>query len=358
MAWLRLGDNAATYPKLLECGEHPDADDDTVDLVFGWFIRVAAQAALHPHATEYIVSMATARLIAGSRERLEVRIRFAEYGGLVWRINVDGRPALRLINDVKFVHMKPQEVLDWEAQQRTDNSNRHVTLRVRMRDGDACRYCGHVVFWADRRGAKGGTYDHRPPGRPASADTSVVACGACNSARGGITKEFAKDDVDAALAAADEAYPLRPAPDEPYYSPSTRAWLHRWTTILGQYGLVPPPLADPDEQPLEPGTPAPGAAPATPSGAGAGLATGDEARPDARRGGRRSRSREPTDNGRFQQIGSLQDLDPPGRVGSGQVRSDREGTGRAGPGGAGQGLAPPPAPPRRRPHRGGRGGRR
>jgi hypothetical protein len=402
MAWLRLGDNAATYPALLECGEHPDADDDTVDVVFGWFIRVAAQAALHPHVSEYIVSMATARLIAGTRQRLEVRIKFASYGGLVTEIVVDGRPSLRLINDVKFVHLKTQEVLDWEDQQRRDNSNKHVTLLVRIRDGDACRYCQKIVFWADRRGAKGGTYDHRPPGRPASADTSVVACGACNSGRGGIAKAFPKEDADAALAAADEVYPLLLVPDEPYFSPASRAWLHKHETILGQYGIVPPPLADPDELPLEPGTPMPGAARATPSGVGAGPATGK--RSGAARAtpsgvgagpatGKRSGAARATPPGagagpatakrsgaaratppgvgagpataevpdlapisRSQQIGSLQNPDTPGRVGSGRVGSR---SGLAGAGGAGTGLAPQVPPDggdgaRRRGRRGGR----
>ena len=40
-----------------------------------------------------------------------------------------------------------------------------IIVPVRWRDGDACRYCGKVVNWADRKGGKGGTYDHRMPGQ-------------------------------------------------------------------------------------------------------------------------------------------------------------------------------------------------
>lgn len=349
MAWLRVGDTASTYPALIECGEHPDADDDTVNLVFGWFIRVASQAAQHPHASDFIVSIATARMIAGSRSALDRLIAFAEYGGIVSRIQVDGRAALRLVNNPKFIHMKTQEEIDWEQQQRNDNSDPHLTLRVRYRDGDACRYCQKVVFWADRRGAKGGTYDHRPPGVPGTWETSVVACGSCNSTRGGIAKNTPGSPEDK-LAAADARLPLMPAPTEPYYSPSTRAQFHRHRRILAQYGLTPPPLADPDVQPLEPGTPAPGAAPATLSGAGAEPATGDAPDSGERRSGRRGRG-----PARSRQIGGLQDLDPPGRDGSGRdvsggVGPGADGRGRAGPGGAGQGA--------RRRRRGRRGGRR
>jgi len=65
---------------------------------------------------------------------------------------------------------------------------------VRARDGDACRYCGKSVNWKDRRGADGGTYDHIDPDAAVenSVDNVVVACRACNSAKGRRTPEQAQ----------------------------------------------------------------------------------------------------------------------------------------------------------------------
>ncbi len=63
---------------------------------------------------------------------------------------------------------------------------RDVALRtaIRDRDGDECRYCGGTVVWTDRRGRKGGTYDHVDPALGNSLENLVVACRHCNSAKG------------------------------------------------------------------------------------------------------------------------------------------------------------------------------
>jgi 5-methylcytosine-specific restriction endonuclease McrA len=54
---------------------------------------------------------------------------------------------------------------------------------VRTRDRDRCRYCGVTVRWSDRKGAKGGTYDHVDPAGPNTFDNLVVCCRGCNSAK-------------------------------------------------------------------------------------------------------------------------------------------------------------------------------
>lgn len=58
---------------------------------------------------------------------------------------------------------------------------------MRWRDGDACRYCGKVVNWADRKGGKGGVYDHVCPASR-TWHSEVVACRSCNSIRGNASK--------------------------------------------------------------------------------------------------------------------------------------------------------------------------
>src|SRR5688500_15605620 len=49
------------------------------------------------------------------------------------------------------------------ARKKALTKNRRVCDLVVARDGGLCRYCGVDVDFKDRRGAKGGTYDHVDP---------------------------------------------------------------------------------------------------------------------------------------------------------------------------------------------------
>ncbi len=63
-----------------------------------------------------------------------------------------------------------------------------LTRQVKERDHGRCRYCGIVVDWQDRRGPKGGSYDHVIPvsqGGDDSLENLVTACRTCNSGKGG-----------------------------------------------------------------------------------------------------------------------------------------------------------------------------
>jgi hypothetical protein len=95
------------------------------------------------------------------------------------------------------------EFHDWTDYQRTAEqiaaaSTAAVTRRavyadpdlvayVRGRDQDHCRYCGRPVNWRDRRGARGGTYDHVIPlgrkGGDNAPSNVVVACRGCNAGK-------------------------------------------------------------------------------------------------------------------------------------------------------------------------------
>jgi hypothetical protein len=55
---------------------------------------------------------------------------------------------------------------------------------IRNRDGDSCRYCAVGVDWRDRKGPRGATYDHVDPSGGNALDNVVVACRACNAAKG------------------------------------------------------------------------------------------------------------------------------------------------------------------------------
>jgi hypothetical protein len=323
-----MTDTFATHPTVLAVLEHPDADERSVDEVAGYMARLATQAA--QHFTDYVVSFATAITLAGTRQRAEQLLVMADFAGY-GMFEVDdqtGRRRFRFVDDPEFIHMITADEYAWQKQRKADNANPDIIAPVRCRDGDVCRYCWNVVNFNARKGKLRGTYDHRPPGQPGSAQTTVVACGECNARRGKQPVEVADLDL-----------PLHAAPEKPYFHASTRTWLQGYAQILRQHGMVPPPPA-PDQKNLVAGRPAPGA-PAAPrerhatddaapgsaptrqhAPAPAGTAPQRGVRPAAPTKDRRPAPRPvPADSGRSQQKRGLQDLETPGRVGSGRVGS-------------------------------------
>ncbi|MBT2273870.1 HNH endonuclease, partial [Rhodococcus qingshengii] len=158
------------------------------------------------------------------------------------QVEVDGAIAYKLIDDDHdFLHLRTKEEIEWEKQQRRDNNNPAITIPVRLRDGDACRWCGKVVDWGTKNGARSGTYDHLIPGRAATVETSVVACRGCNSSRGKAESLEWQDRE-----------PL-PVPAEPYFSAATidRLKKNRWAK---EHGYEVPARS---RKTVSPGNPAP-----------------------------------------------------------------------------------------------------
>lgn len=208
MPWLKLGDLFATHPLVMALMRVYRADERSTNEVTGFVTRCGSQAA--GHMTDYRVDLGTATLMGGSRT--ELLLRQAVEAGMM-TCHGRGRTRFwRIVEHDDFLHMRSAEEVEWDRQRKRDSANPELTVPVRVRDGDACRYCGQVVFWSNRKGGRGGTYDHREPGKPATVHTYVVCCRTCNSSR--------KDEPTA-----DERLPLRPAPDAPYYSESTVKWL-------------------------------------------------------------------------------------------------------------------------------------
>lgn len=224
MPWLRLGDTAAMHPRLLGVVEYVDFDERLLNETFGFLVRCATQAA--GFITDYVVDFGTATVIAGPG-RVRDLLGVCEFAGLMQPVEVEGRKQWKIMEDPEFIHMRLQEELEWEKQRKADNGNPDLIIQIRLRDGDACRYCGKVVKWSARKGKIAGTYDHRVPGEAGTVETMVVACGGCNSRRG-------NDPT------ADSRVPLLPAPKEPYYSDSTIEWInsHPWAN---QHGINLPP---------------------------------------------------------------------------------------------------------------------
>ncbi|SDJ07645.1 hypothetical protein SAMN05444157_1610 [Frankineae bacterium MT45] len=216
MAWLRTGDNAAVNPIVLRVASTLRKCLDTVlerDVIkcelFGFVSLCATLSAAFDQ--DYYVGEETAFSVAGPRtDRL---LKLAVQSGYMIKQGSGANARYKIIDDPAFIHMRLKAEREWEQQQAKDNADPGLTVPVRHRDGDACRYCRVIVNFRDRKGKRGGTYDHRTPGVEAkSPHDLVVACRACNASR--------KDDPQA-----DERIPLLDPPTHPFYGNDTATFL-------------------------------------------------------------------------------------------------------------------------------------
>lgn len=212
MTWVRWGDTSANHPIVLTVLEHDECDDRLVNEVHGFVSRCAAQAG--SHLTDYVITRGTAVLMAGP-SRVETLLAVATFAGYMTgphQLN-DGRKVWKLVDDDHdFLHLRLREEVEFERQRRRDNSNPSLTVPVRLRDGDACRWCGRIVDWGSRKASRSGTYDHLIPGQAATIDTYVVSCQGCNSSRKDGSRPRTIDS-------------LYTPPQTPYYSDRTIEWL-------------------------------------------------------------------------------------------------------------------------------------
>lgn len=219
MPWLKQGDAAANHPIVLAAVEMEDADDRILNECFGFVGRCATQAAAYEQ--DYIITVGTARHMAGSLARYNALIAAAKYCGYLTEVQVeiDGaqRKAFKLVEDNDLFHMILKAEREWNNQRKRDTRNPELTVKVRARDGDACRYCSKAVAWGDNKSGRGATYDHTNPGQGGTVDTLVVCCRECNGRRG--------EDPDS-------IWKTLPVPAEPLYGPATVAFLEKHGTPI------------------------------------------------------------------------------------------------------------------------------
>lgn len=208
MPWARLGDNAATYPKLMQIAGYRGADDRAVNEVRGWLLACATQSA--SHLTDYVVDAGTAALFGGARTK--VLVKWCVQAGLLTPTKVGGATAWKIISDPEFIHIRTREEVEWDRQRNRDTADMALIVPVRLRDGDNCRYCGVLAQWRGRKSNRSAEYDHRVPGEAATVETLVVACRRCNGARQA-NPQWGDD------------HPLRPVPVSPRYGAITAAFL-------------------------------------------------------------------------------------------------------------------------------------
>lgn len=306
MPWMRVGDDAATFPPLMGVMGLPDADARTINEVAGFLFRLASLSGAH--LTDYVVNIGTCWMVGGART--QELIAFCVRAGLMVPTKDGEIQAVRIVDNPDFIHLKLKEEVEWERQRVKDNRDPALTVHVRRRDGDQCRYCGVVVQWRGRASNRKGTYDHVHPGQAASVETLVVACARCNESR--------QDDPQWI-----DDHPLLPVPTHPLYSTWTADFLTKngYATTANLGGTARRSGASEGiTEEVDPGTPDQGAS-AGPSAAGPGTV-------------------EPTQVGemRTEVEGDL--LQRPIKttsVGSGRDGSDRVGKGQDGQGRVGSG---------------------
>lgn len=211
MPWLKVSDTAAQHRIVWRALEIPGASMQSMWSLFGQVLALAVEAAAFK--TNYIVERGSILKFTGAPDAADKFIADAMFCGyLTEQVPLeDGRIAYKLVDDEDLFHMRLKEEIDWENRRRNDTRNASLIVPIRARDGDACRWCGHVVYWGDQRGGRGATYDHLRPGVPAETpEDMVVACRSCNSAR--------KDNAGWAVE-------LLPAPQPPYFGSRSAAWL-------------------------------------------------------------------------------------------------------------------------------------
>ena len=101
MAWVKMGDDADMYPKLMEAASHPKADARTVNELFGFIMRCAAYSAAH--LTDSVIEMGVVYTYAGGNpDVLQIAL---DAGLLEWVDTPKGRKP-KLLEDPDFIHIR------------------------------------------------------------------------------------------------------------------------------------------------------------------------------------------------------------------------------------------------------------
>lgn len=208
MPWLRMGDTLVTHPLMIRLLEVCKGNHQLKNEAVGVLAQLATMAAAH--LTDYWIGYGSLYQVAPGRE--EAMLEMLCGAGLLFQEEgPEGYPALRMVDDRELFHMRSKEEVEMDRLRSKDKRNIDLLVKVRLRDGDQCRWCGCWVDWRDRRSGHRGTYDSLSGHKDSTPETLVVACRSCNSARG-----------------AGEVKELRdpPTPEEVYYNAHTIAFIN------------------------------------------------------------------------------------------------------------------------------------
>lgn len=183
MPWLRVGDNMATHPFIGALLASANFDHQVKNECIGVLTQLAATSGAH--LTDGVINTGSLAQVAPGRER-EILNHFVE-AGIAKEIFEDEKliGAELVLDDEEFFHIKMKYEVEQDRARKRDYRKPGLWAQVRMRDGDACRWCGKSVSWTNRTGYRQATIDSLNGHKDSTVDTLVVACGPCNSARGG-----------------------------------------------------------------------------------------------------------------------------------------------------------------------------
>lgn len=219
MAWMRVGDTFNAAPEWMAAAGlgAQRGDFDLVARLKGHTMGLFAQSAVA--WTNYVVSYGAAVTVVGMQSVDQVVADLVRIGVLsVMEADVDGNPQWKLLERDDFVNLVKSNERLMKTKRRRDRSNAPLVIKVLLRDGDECRYCGVEVRWGDTKSDDGQTFDHRDPEAPTTPDNYVQCCRGCNRLR-------------ADLADPDTELPLLPCPDNPVYGPGAMKVFRKWTSV-------------------------------------------------------------------------------------------------------------------------------
>lgn len=205
MTWFRLDDQWLTHPTMQAAG------------LTGRALWLAGGLHCAQHLTDGRIDKHLIRVLAAQAGvKTSVATRLVELG--LW---TDEGDHYQMPNYLEYQPSKEQVAnkrAGWSRKKQLHDSP-ELKAAVRRRDGDRCRYCGATVRWNDRRGERGGTYDHIDPEGANTFENLVVACRGCNSRKGARTP----DQAEMPLLDQPGIYPIpaRYLPEEPRYDLAT-----------------------------------------------------------------------------------------------------------------------------------------
>ena len=222
MPWARFGDTIITHPRLMRLHEVDSGSTSVFAEAFGFLALGATMSAAH--LTDYRVEFGSWVVAAGGNaRRAKELLEILEQAGLVERVQDGDHLAWTIWEDDDFIHLRSKAEVEIDRQRKRDLRNTDVTIAVRVRDGDQCRYCGKTVSWTDRKSARSATYDHIDGvGDDVDTDGLVVCCRSCNTSLRGRS-----GDVKRRM--------LLPIPQSPFFSRSSAAFINNsaWASERG-----------------------------------------------------------------------------------------------------------------------------
>lgn len=306
MAWQRGGDTGSSYPALMATAADRGADERTINEVGGFVWRLSMLSGAH--LTDYVLDLGTVTMIGGGRTKQ--LLAHCTRHGLLTKVKTSHGIGYRLIDDPDFIHLRSKADVLRSRQQLNDTRNLALTVPVRLRDGDQCRWCGVEVQWMGKKTNRSAQYDHLHPERLGNQETTVddlvVSCAGCNQGRGGNVEQW------------DSSHRLLVRPRNPLYGNST-------ATFLTRNGYPTEPYSEERDSDVRP-APALGADTAPHQGVRPATGLSDDPAPQARPEADVVRKSDRSEfGGPSAGYGS-------GRVGAGVVGQGRDGTGGDGAG--------------------------